>query len=218
MPRTIYLLGDSHVNMLDSEKAGHFDGDFFFKFVMGASFTAYSLGTHEEEILAALSKVDNSNWIIMIYGEIDCRYRIFYHHEVDGIPIDETVENTVCNYFKFIQCLQSLGYKICVSSIMPTMRVGCPWAGDPLQTLEHGHGGPDEDRRYITEIFNAKLKHSCWELEIPYLNLYPHLVDPIDGLTRLDMAYSERDPMHYGYIGDIATKVIKETLGDVLCK
>lgn len=211
--KIIYLLGDSHIRMLDSKEAGDFDRDILFKMLWGASFTAYSLDSHKDEILAALSKADKSNWIIMVYGEIDCRYRIYYHHQTGNIPMDVVVENTVCNYFDFIQHLNSLGYKICVSSVMPTMRVGGLWMGDPLQTLEHGHGGSDEDRRYITEVLNAKLKHRCWKLEIPYLNLYPYLVDPIDGLTRDDMAYSERDHMHYRYIGDLAVKVIKETLG-----
>lgn len=210
------MIGDSHVKMLNSIEAQQTDGEIVFHMVTGASFTAYSLGDHQDEILDWLAGIDKSCWVISLYGEIDCRYQIFYHHQVDNASLDEVIERTVLRYLDFVQSLISREYKMIVSSIMPTMRVGM-YDGDPLLILPHGHGSSDETRRYIAEVFNAKLKFHCWKLGIPYLNLYPYLVDPVDGLTRADLALSEQDWMHYRYIGDIATKVIKETLWERLC-
>lgn len=196
----IYVIGDSHAGMMQ--------GTNDFLYCGGGPITAYSLCDKNSVILETLqrNKVDKNDIILSIFGEIDARYRIFYQHYKHGHKINDIIDNIICRYLTYISSLREL-YNIWVMTIVPTQRYGGHTQGDPsLEIKDRGLGGDDNDRKYITEYFNEKLKVESEILGIPVIDIYEHLVAE-DGFNRPEIMF---DTMHYNYVGDVVLNKIKE--------
>jgi len=196
----IYVMGDSHVTMLANEGV--------FELLCSESFTAFSLHEKDKKIRESLIGIDKEAIILFVYGEIDCRYRIFYCSSSKKIGLDLIIDNTVQSYLDYVDILRKEQNNVWVLSVVPTQKYGGPTRGDPVFTLPNGDGGGDEDRRYITEVLNSKLKYECFKRNIPFIDIYCGLVGK-DGFNRKEKT---RDGMHYKYVGDIVLERIKEIL------
>jgi hypothetical protein len=221
MSRKIYIVSDSHGMMFhsgyyldqndfltkDNNEVKEFNGVSFILRPRG-SHTAYNLRAHDEFIRTALIDCSNQDEIWLLFGEIDVRYHIFWHHLTDDIPIDHSIDNSVIRYIDYISDLRQ-SYNIKVVSITPTCRIN-----ERFQDYTKGisTGGTMIDRRYMTEVFNAKLKYESQKRNIPFIDIYDLLVDPRDGFCKLDWMRpctypeeamkGEKDLIHYWFIGD----------------
>ncbi len=161
-----------------------------------------------------------------MFGEIDARYRISAEHKKTEKSIGQVVDSVVKNYLDYVEKFKE--YRIFVVSVVPTVRTG-KWErileSSKIKLNSHSGGwlfptridisseeketpifvvhGVDVERRYITEILNAKLKLECTKRKIPFIDLYPLLVD-VDGFNNPDLLrQNPKDGLHYGYIGDL---------------
>jgi len=99
----------------------------------------------------------------------------------------------------YVEVLIKDGYNISIVSVVPSCRTEQikPEAREPLFPP---NSGTDQERKYIVETFNKKLKADCERREIVFIDIYEFLVDPEDGFNDRNRA---QDGYHYKYIGDL---------------
>lgn len=222
---TIFIFGDSHSSMFNvAHRKGCLPEDGpsfevlpeavelegFEGFVDRSSGVplAYSLAKHDEVIMKELEatpfKDGDEMWFI--FGEIDVRFHIFYWHQVLEITLDQSIENVVTKYIGYVIKLRQLEYNIQIVSVVPPQPNPSPFYNDPTLEIKNpvrGKGITVEDRVYMTETLNRRLKEECDNNEIPFRDVHPYLVDPV---TRCNVPEMTRDGMHYYYIGDLIKK------------
>jgi hypothetical protein len=222
MNRIIYVIGDSHQQSFD--KRWYHDADFvlrtkdvvygpddvIFKIIPFGSHPAYVVPDNDNSIHVALEQTDKGKEIWFMFGEIDTRYHIFHQHKTKGIRLDEAIDLTIIRYLGYISGIRGLGYNIIVVSADPAIRAELI---DTESTMIRHNDATDQDRIYITEAFNSKLKLECSYHGIPFVDIYYWLVDPRDNQSRKDLLNLHYIPekaragilegMHYKYLGDL---------------
>jgi len=209
--KIIYTWGDSHVSMFDETYralgAPKPDGEPKVIFIGRSNsrvYTAYAIDTHDDEIQEVLSSIDfkENDEMWFMFGEIDVRFHIFYHHQKLGVPLDSMIESVAERYVVYVGKLRKQGFNIHILSVVPTQPVPGPYLRDPTYNIKdwiRDGGNNLEDRIYITENFNRILEVKCRENDVPFRNIYHYLVHPT---TRCNIPEMTRDGMHYKYIGD----------------
>uniref|UniRef100_A0A6M3K6S7 Putative GDSL-like lipase/acylhydrolase n=1 Tax=viral metagenome TaxID=1070528 RepID=A0A6M3K6S7_9ZZZZ len=213
--KIIYIFGDSHSGMFRIEHSAknYVPKQSMVKFIDRSSGvpTAYSIERHDEAVRKVLESIDwqpkDEMWFI--FGEIDVRFHIFYHHQQLNISLDRSIMSVVRNYISYVKKLRTEGYNIHIVSTVPPQPNPSPFHWDPTyETLNpiRGAGITVEDRVYITRKLNDELKKACDENGIPFRDVYPYIVDPVTGCNIPEMT---RDSMHYNYIGDIVIEKLR---------
>ena len=210
--KTVYVIGDSHNRMVSSEIYRNDihpvlpHGQVVYKVLLGDSWTAYSLPSREQEVREALSKSELGAVVLSLYGEIDCRFYIFNRHIWNGSSLDAEIDQVVNNYIPLMRTLRFEGHNMVVVSVVPPQRI-VGQAMDPAG--QPGGGGLNEDRRYITEVLNSKLKYACHEQGVPFLDLYHLQVDTTDGYNRPELLWPRpEETMHYRYMGKEVEEIL----------
>jgi len=208
--KTIYSWGDSHVCMFDEKYRTTPKPEGEVKVVFAERshhyvYTAYDIESHDEfirEHLASIGLQEHDEMWFM-FGEIDVRFHLFYHHQKLQVPLDEMIDTVVTKYITYVKKLRDeLGYDIHVVSIVPPQPVPGPYPYDPTYQIKdwiRGNGNSLEHRIYITKELNRKYEIECEKNGIPFRNIYPYLVNPE---TECNIPEMTRDGMHYNYLGD----------------
>jgi hypothetical protein len=222
MNRIIYVIGDSHQQSFD--KRWYHDEDFvlqtkdpvygpddvIFKSIPFGSHPAYVVCDNDNVVQKALEDTIKGKEIWFVFGEIDTRYQIFHQHKAKGIRLDEAIDITVTRYLNYVSALRVSGHNIGIVSADPAIRAELI---DTESTMIRHNDATDQDRIYITEAFNSKLKLECSYRDIPFIDIYYWLVDPRDNQSRKDLLNLHYIPekaragilegMHYRYLGDL---------------
>uniref|UniRef100_A0A6M3L500 Putative structural protein n=1 Tax=viral metagenome TaxID=1070528 RepID=A0A6M3L500_9ZZZZ len=220
--KTIYTWGDSHVSMFDETYrdeswAPKPEGErkvVFHERSHCAVYTAYNIENRLDELRSHLSKIDykEQDEIWFMFGEIDVRFHIFYHHQRLKMPLDKMIDLVTKKYTTSVNLLRQEGYNAFIVSVVPPQRSPGPHLYDPVYATKEldgsnayirGEGNTLKDRIYITEEFNRQVEIKCKELSIGFRNIHPLIVDPE---TRCNILWMTRDGMHYNYLGDILIK------------
>jgi hypothetical protein len=176
MQRKIFAVGDSHSRrcfenhllIADSRVlAGHnkLDGK-----------TAFNIERHEKKLMRILTPLQNKD-LILCFGEVDVRLHIKYKHEQLGIAVEQLIDDTAEKYISYVSRLRDQGYRLHVFNVVPTGDFIGHDAEKWKKGLQYPFTASYEERKYYTELLNAAYAVNCAELQVPFIDIYQHLVD-----------------------------------------
>ena len=166
----IYVVGDSHTAIFKNDPA--------FK-VMEIAATANNLirekttaNSHQklQEIMNTMDK--KCDFIMLVLGEIDCRFHIYYQAKKRGVFITDVIDETVHCYGLALEWLLSNGVDPIVLGITPVGtydRFEFDTPGKPYASPEH--------LSLIYEVFNDRMKSWCNKRAFIYLDIYSKTAD-----------------------------------------
>lgn len=181
----IHCIGNSHVNIFKGidEIFGDDMLPLFKTFDTGPTI-AYNFYQHHYYPKAIKYIVDNVNvkddYIMLIIGEVDCRWHIPKQAELQNRNITDVVIECVDRYFKCFLDLKNKGYKV----------IG--WGGHPSTTAGHNDDihapvyGECVLRNKTSLLWNSYLEEKCKQHDVPFISIIHELIDKDTGLTKMD--------------------------------
>ncbi|MGB0184501.1 MAG: hypothetical protein ACPF9Q_03635 [Opitutales bacterium] len=195
----IHCMGDSHTSLfyglnkvmptLPRIKKGYLQ-----------QFSAYNLGpvlaynliedesttSSKENLLKLLKEViPPKSWVLLCFGEIDCRAHLIKHAEKSGQAWELVAQKCAERYLRAAKLVCDEGHHLIIYNSIPSARKDEPNAQYPTY-------GDCMERNRMTKLFNGCLKSYCRSQKIPFVDTFDSLVD-CQGLTRSDYYM---DPIH----------------------
>lgn len=123
-----------------------------------------------EKLFAALKLVKPQDYVVMVFGEVDCRYHIYYQYEKHGkvMSMESLIDNTIDNYGEVIWEASRLGHSVAVCSVVPAS-----WR----ESKAYPYYGSPEVRSWITHEFNDRLRRFCVDDGFDYIDVYTPAAD-----------------------------------------
>lgn len=171
---------------------------------------AYSLKSENtvnkgrENLLEVVSNIKKSSepntFIILCFGEIDCRFHLLKKSEELNEPIETIVQNCVKRYIAVIEeTLLPIYTNIMVWAAVPTADVD-------IRNEDFPHFGTYQDRVRCTKLFNQMLQLECNKIQVSFLSISDTLVkknDKVPTYYFFDDIHLSKITIHY-----IAKKLI----------
>jgi len=183
----IYVFGNSHAHVFTDSEPG-LPG---FDLQSDLNFKSYSLGpviaynfhiNHYKRLLTVLNNINfdkNKDKLMLIVGEVDCRWHLPHQAYSTGKNIDLVVKECIERYYQNYTNLTNLGYQL----------IG--WGGHPSTTGPHNDDpsnpvfGDCLTRNKISLLWNSLLEKKCLQNNIPYISIIEDLIDT-NGLTKME--------------------------------
>lgn len=176
----IHCIGDSHVSVfggIDIISEGFpssFDKLSEFKTYRVGPVLAYNMITEGHkgrlDFFGILQHIKKGSWVLLSFGEIDCRAHLMKQKEKQNLSIEDVVKNCVNRYFQFVLEVKRLGYNVIVYAVPPTSN------HDVFEDLEEQemfpHYGSFVERNYATKYFNNLLNTKCIENNVLFLSIF----------------------------------------------
>lgn len=132
---------------------------------------------------------------IVLLGEIDVGFVIWYRAQKYTIPVSEALEHACATYGAFLLRVQELGIApICVSAPLPTIEDGNDWG--EVASLRRSIRATQRERTELTLRFNERVAAFCRAKNIAYIGLDEASTAP-NGLV--DPALLNPDPLDHHY-------------------
>lgn len=183
----IYTFGNSHAHLFtgsDPKKYGFGEksNPYFTSFSLGPVIAYNFLESHHSKLISVLESIDfnkKEDYIMLIVGEVDCRWHLPSQVKIQGRSKESIVEECIDRLFTVYLDLINRGYKI----------IG--WGGHPSTTSEHDENpncpvfGNCKYRNNISIIWDEYISLKCEIYNIPYISIINDLINE-DGLTRME--------------------------------
>jgi hypothetical protein len=136
---------------------------------------------HFSFIINALNQVEmtEEDMVMLIVGEIDCRWHIPKQVDIQNRPIRDVVEEWINDFFPAFVHLKNNGYNV----------IG--WGGQPSTTAGHNNDpenpvyGTCLHRNEISLVWNDLLEKRCRDNNMKFVSIIKQLINP-DGLTKME--------------------------------
>ena len=195
----VFVLGDSHAAVFDSPKWRRFTPAICWNVttVLGATLSGLNNPNSKTEAAPKFKKAlasASGKLVIMLLGEVDTGYVIWYRAQRDGINPQIAAQKAVENYTQLIQSAYKYSDVIVISAPLPSL-------ADNDQTGEIARIrsviiATQLQRTQLTLWFNQQIEDFCINLGVFYLNLDRECLG-IDGL--LLPKYKHLDPNNHHY-------------------
>lgn len=173
----IYVIGNSHIGMFNSDsRFTVVDGN-----ISSMAATAHNLNkkngnSQSNRILLGLAnRIDKeSDSIVLVYGEIDCRIHFYYQFikNNEKYTITELIDKTIQNYGSVMQDLNNIGIKFYICGIPPV-----DWKENySIINIYKWISTPDIHNQIYME-FNSRLNSFCQKIGYKYLDIYSKTID-----------------------------------------
>jgi hypothetical protein len=189
---TIHCIGDSHSSFFSgldriqpNWPATSLDQLLWFKTHHIGPALAYNLtksGTTilgRESLLAVIaSKASLDDYILLSFGEIDCRVHLVKQAHKKTIHLEAAVDACLDEYFKVVREIMALGYKVIVYNITPP-RFSKKHRGVDYEKSEAElvAVGTWEQRQKAATLFNAGAKDRCAKSGAKFIETTHQLID-----------------------------------------
>ena len=187
MHRRIFAVGDSHSLRCFENHPQIADSTVLFGYNKMDGKTAFNLPRHDKKIRKIREALSDRH-LIFVFGEVDIRIHIKYKHKQTGRPIGEMLRNTADRYTAYVASLRKQGHNIHVFNVVPTGNFSTPEALRWKKTLCYPFLASREERTAYTEKFNRELAGYCGKRNIPFIDIYKHLVDE-NGQRKKELIY-----------------------------
>lgn len=194
----IYTFGNSHSHLFTGSNPatsgfGEITNDNFSSFSLGPVIAYNFMESHYQRLLGILNEINISkenDYIMIIVGEVDCRWHLPLQAKLQGKYNEKIVEECIDRIFEVYLDLTNRGYKI----------IG--WGGHPSTIDGHDNDinkpvfGDCLNRNNISKHWDILLNRKCEEKNIPYISIMQDLIDDV-GLTRMEyfIDYCHLDPV-----------------------
>ena len=197
----LYCLGDSHARVFERVREAHLlqRTTLDVTWVLGATALGMANPNSRSNALvdfrAALRGVPMQAPLVLLLGEIDCGYVLWYRAAHKGTNVREEFEQSLTNYTGFIEQLQDAGHTdvIVMTVPPPTIRDYATWGG--LDNARRHVTASIEDRTRITAEYNERLREWAGRHGARVLDPEPDLMDPATGLVRDE--FVNEDPLNH---------------------
>ncbi len=178
----IHVIGDSHVVVfsgfeLPYENFEHTGFLPFFRAYRIGPYTAYNAAKRREVIEPVIERwVGPGDYVMLCFGEIDCRVHLAKQAEVQGRLLEDIVEECVDRYAQIFDIKEKYGIRLLVWNVIPSSL-------KDIDSGEYSTYGTCRERNEVVRLFNRKLIGECKKREIVFVSVFDRLVDE-NGLTR----------------------------------
>lgn len=209
----IHCIGDSHVDFLSGLNSiqpeyplPHRNKYSLFKTYRLGAVLAYTIANTDSngsvKLNSILHEIPKGSYVMLMLGEIDCRVHLIAQSQKQGKSIETVVLDCVSRYCKKLLWLKKQGYRVVVWGVLPSTRFSVP-------DKEYPTVGTCKERNHVTEIFNSYLSSFAQKNNLPFISLFPDLVDS-EGLT--NMSY-HIDSIH---LSSRAANLVAQKLAKIL--
>ena len=187
MHRQIFTVGDSHSLRCFEQHPHIADSTALFGYNKLDGKTAFNLTRHEKQVQKIRRSLRDKH-IIFVFGEVDVRIHIKYKATQTNTPTGTLIRNTADRYTDYVQALRDRGYNIHVFNVVPTGNFSSPEALCWRKNLCYPFLASRQERTNYTEEMNSRLEEYCTGKEIPFINIYDHLIDE-NGRRKKELIY-----------------------------
>lgn len=176
----IHCIGNSHVWLFNGEPDSKFpthdqSSPYFRVHWLGPTIAYNFFEHHLSKAIECLKDVPNTDKVMFILGEVDCRWHLPYQADKQKRSIEDVTVECVDRFFPCLLEIRKLGHEV----------IG--WATHPTTT--HGHMDPPgtdtigpvfgdvQLRNAACVAWNTRLAELCKKENIPFLSIYHYLVD-----------------------------------------
>ncbi len=197
--KVILVLGDSHVLVFNQPKLKRsFPGTcFVIHSVGGATISGLENPNSKTNCRAifdrALKTYRCRKKIIVMLGEVDTGFVIWYRATKYNKSVDEMLNKTVSNYKRFIRCIKRNDEVIVISTPLPTIHdkdIG------EVASLRKEVTATLRQRTELTTKFNALMKSFCERHGVSYISLDEDSIGE-DGLVSSELLNQDASEHHY---------------------
>jgi hypothetical protein len=125
-------------------------------------------------------------------GEVDCGFVIWYRAEQHGVSVESQLERSLGGYVALLDRARrhGLGRTLVISAPPPTIPDD-QQRGDVARARETVSASV-RDRTELTVEYNARLRATCAERRIGFVDVTTPILDPVTGVV--DVRYLNPDP------------------------
>lgn len=180
----IHCIGDSHVSVFngkdiisDGYPCPHDSIPYFRTYRLGP-YLAYSIGNENhggyQKLLSILRGIPVGSYVMLSFGEIDCRRHAVRQAELQKRDISDIVKECAEVYFKSVLRVRQLGYQVLVWAAVPTCNFN---NATFVENDDWGYYGTYVERNKATSTFNLTLKKLCKDNDAPFISIENHLIN-----------------------------------------
>jgi len=180
----IYIVGNSHVNVFSNshpacrQAVSFKDGNYEVTTLPLGPNTAWNF---TEKYLPVVTKIAETlpiplgSKILLVVGEIDCRWHLPYQANLQKTSIFSIVDECMERFFPSFIRLRELGYQPCAWAVPPANNI------PPNQDPDNPVYGTSIFRTVTIENWNYNLKTRCEKEGFEYYSIYEDLLDNTNG-------------------------------------
>ncbi len=194
----LICIGDSHIQVFEYIKKYKLipNAEIEIKIVGGA--TAQGMVNPNSKTQALnifknyLKNKRKSSTILIQLGEVDCGFVIWYRSQKYNISIEEQLNISLNNYFKFLKYLKNIGFKtiIILGAILPTIKDNVKELGE-VANLRKEVKASQKERTDLTLKYNRLLKEFSVKNDFKYIEITDYIINKETGLV--DDQYANQD-------------------------
>lgn len=194
------VLGDSHSTVFKSRwfKIRYPLKQFDVCNILGATASGLENPNSKTQAYRAFSDKLNSgidyDRVIILLGEIDTGFIIWYRSQKYGIPVEETYKKTLKVYTNFVNNVAKHNKVIVISAPLPTISDNNDWG--EVANLRKEIKVSQLKRTNLTLKFNKEVEKYCLSNGIDYLNLDAQSLGQ-DGLVKKTLINKNKLDHHY---------------------
>jgi FkbM family methyltransferase len=126
----------------------------------------------QEKLFTILDSLNpRIDFILLCFGEIDCRAHLIKQAEIQNRAVTEVVDECVKRYVNVIMKIKDLGFQVGVWNAIPTAM------GFENEFLEYPYYGNYVDRNRVAFNFNNRLKEYASTCGFQYFGVFDKIID-----------------------------------------
>jgi hypothetical protein len=141
-----------------------------------------------------LETAPNGSRVIVMLGEVDTGFVIWYRAEKYGESVEAILKKAIDNYSAFISEISTHHKPIVISTPLPTITDNNDWG--EVANARKEISVEQFERTRLTLKFNTVIKAWCLQRGIPYLDLHPERLSE-DGLVMPTLLNDDQCDHHY---------------------
>lgn len=204
------VLGDSHATVFSHPLFKlYFPSIYFDKsIVIGATISGIENPNSKTDAFNLFNKKITNNYkkIIVLLGEVDLSFVLWYQAEKYNTNITEVFNGAVDKYKRFIEIKSKKAPIIIISAPLPTISDNNDWG--QIANLRKEINTSQLDRTDLTLKFNKLIEEYCNKNNHDYINLDLKSIND-NGLIRSDLLSKDKNNHHYNKY-NYAKLIIKE--------
>lgn len=135
--------------------------------------------------------------ILVVLGEVDCGFVIWWHHQQHDSPLDELLERAVCNVSELLARASRIAPALFVSAPLPTIADAADFG--EYANLRRDIDASQADRTALVLEFNRRVGAACRELGVRFVDLDSCSLGP-DGLVSPLLKDADPHQHHYDQV------------------
>jgi hypothetical protein len=195
----VLVLGDSHALVFNSKKFKAYFGNHIFNVVIVGGATVSGLKnpnskTQALPIFRDSIKKSTAARTILLLGEVDTGFVIWYRAEKNKTPIAIMLDRAIENYQRLLIEVSKKSRVICISTPLPTIQDGNDWG--EIANARKNVKATQLERTALTIQFNKRIQEFCERNEFTYLSFDNESIGE-NGLVNPYLLNSDPNNHHY---------------------